>query len=132
MKLQHPESREDLSRPMPPSIAWAVAYIDGHLDQRLSLEVLAAQAGLSIWRFSTVFRQVTGVAPRRYICEQRVRRVQTMLAQGMPAADAASAAGFYDQSHLSRHFKNSCGMTPGQFLVRHRSSQATEIHLALG
>ena len=29
---------------------------------------------------------------------------------------AASEAGFYDQSHLSRHFKNVLGMTPGQYM----------------
>ncbi|MGA0609704.1 helix-turn-helix domain-containing protein [Caldimonas sp. KR1-144] len=108
---------------MHPSIAWALAYIDEHLDERLPLEELAAKAGLSIWRFSTVFRRHAGISPRRYICELRVRRVQAMLADGMPPADAASAAGFYDQSHLSRHFKNSCGMTPGQFLSRHRRAE---------
>jgi AraC-like DNA-binding protein len=100
-----------------PCVAWAIAYIDEHLHERLSLEDLAAKAGLSVWRFATVFRRQAGVPPRRYICGLRVRRVQALLADGMSAASAASAAGFYDQSHLSRHFKNTCGMTPGQYLA---------------
>jgi AraC-like DNA-binding protein len=29
---------------------------------------------------------------------------------------AASEAGFFDQSHLSRHFKSICGVTPGKYL----------------
>jgi AraC-like DNA-binding protein len=115
---------------MHPSIAWAIAYIDEHLDERLSLEELATKAGLSVWRFATVFRRHAGISPRRYICGLRVRRVQALLADGMPAAYAASAAGFYDQSHLSRHFKNACGMTPGQYLSRQRSADAEQRALA--
>lgn len=103
--------------PPHPCVVWAIAYIDEHLHERLSLEELAAKAGLSVWRFATVFRRHAGVPPRRYICGLRVRRVQALLADGVPAASAASAAGFYDQSHLSRHFKSACGMTPGQYLA---------------
>ena len=108
---------------MHPCVAWAIRYIDEHLDERLSLNELAAKAGLSVWRFSTVFRQHAGISPRRYICEQRVQKVQALLARGESPASAALVAGFYDQSHLCRHFKNSCGMTPGQFVSRQRSGE---------
>ena len=105
---------------MHPRIARAIAYIDEHLDERLSLSELAAKAGLSVWRFSTVFRQHAGISPRRYICELRVQKVQALLASGESPASAALVAGFYDQSHLCRHFKNTCGMTPGEFASRQR------------
>lgn len=102
--------------PMPLCISDTLAYIASHLDQRLALQALAAQAGLSVWRFSALFRRHLGVSPRHYIREQRLRRVQALLAQGVLPADAALAVGYYDQSHLTRRFKNSCGMTPGQYL----------------
>lgn len=111
--------------PMHPRIAWAMAYIDEHLDERLSLNELAAKAGLSVWHFSTVFRQHAGASPRRYICGLRVLKVQALLASGESPAYAALVAGFYDQSHLCRHFKNACGMTPGQFISHQRSADAT-------
>jgi AraC-like DNA-binding protein len=38
-----------------------------------------------------------------------------MLAKGFAIADAASAAGFYDQAHFARHFKKLTGFTPGAF-----------------
>jgi AraC-like DNA-binding protein len=41
---------------------------------------------------------------------------------GLSAAGAATEAGFYDQSHLSRHFKTICGVTPGQFLASFRAA----------
>jgi len=124
MKLQSTPPLEQPQVPMHPSIAWAITYIDEHLDERLSLNELAAKAGLSVWRFSTVFRQHAGISPRRYICGLRVQKVQALLANGESLSSAALVAGFYDQSHLCRHFKNTCGMTPGQFVSRQRSAGA--------
>ena len=94
----------------------ALQHIEQHLGQPLSLAELAALAGLSVWRFATVFRQQMGLSPHRYICRLRVELAQALIRAGMPPATVASEAGFYDQSHLSRHFKNWCGMTPGQYL----------------
>jgi AraC-like DNA-binding protein len=124
MKLQATPLLEQPKAPMHRSVAWAIAYIDEHLDERLSLNELAAKAGLSVWRFATVFRQQAGVSPRRYICGLRVQKVQALLASGESLASAALAAGFYDQSHLCRHFKNTCGMTPGEFIGRQRRAVA--------
>ena len=107
-----------------PSIAWAITYIDEHLDERLSLNELAAKAGLSVWRFCAVFRQHAGVSPRRYIWGQRLQKVQSLLAGGESPASAALLAGYYDQSHLCRHFRNSCGMTPGQYISGRRGTEA--------
>ena len=107
-----------------PRIAWAITYIDEHLDERLSLNELAAKAGLSVWRFCAVFRQHAGVSPRRYIWGQRLQKVQSLLAGGESPASAALLTGFYDQSHLCRHFKNTCGMTPGQYVSRQRGAKA--------
>jgi AraC-like DNA-binding protein len=107
-----------------PRIAWAITYIDEHLDERLSLNELAAKAGLSVWRFCAVFRQHAGVSPRRYIWRQRLQKVRSLLAGGESPASAALLTGFYDQSHLCRYFKNTCGMTPGQYVSRERSAKA--------
>lgn len=109
---------------MHPCIPLAMTYIDEHLDERLSLNELASKAGLSVWRFCAVFRQHAGVSPRRYIWGQRLRKVQSLLANGESPASAAQMTGFYDQSHLCRYFKTTCGMTPGQYINRQRSAQA--------
>ncbi len=106
------------------AIARVLAHIHQHLGQPLSLSALAEVAGLSVWRFATVFRLQVGISPHRYICRLRVERAQALMREGLPPARAASEAGFYDQSHLSRHFKSICGMTPGQFLSSSRASQA--------
>lgn len=97
------------------AIERVLRHIDEHLGQPLALQELAGLAGLSVWRFATVFRQQVGLSPHRYICRLRLERAQALMRDGVPAATAASEAGFYDQSHLSRHFKSRFGMTPGQY-----------------
>jgi len=102
----------------------ALQHIECHLGRPLGLAELAELAGLSVWRFATVFRQQVGISPHRYICKLRVERAQALMREGVAPATAASEAGFYDQSHLSRHFKSLCGMTPGQYQLSARERQA--------
>ena len=92
-----------------------LAHIDAHLCRPLPLAGLAELAGLSVWRFATVFRERLGMPPHRYIRALRVSRAQAWLREGVPAAIVAGEVGFYDQSHLARCFKRVCNMTPGQF-----------------
>jgi len=117
--------------PRTPSVSRSAAamervlqHIHEHAGQPLTLTELSELAGLSIWRFATVFRQQVGISPHRYICRLRVEKAQALIREGVPAATAASEAGFYDQSHLSRHFKTICGMTPGQYLTAARGQTA--------
>jgi AraC-like DNA-binding protein len=111
-----PHFRTPASARTAAAIQIVLRHIGENLNQPLKLSELAAMTGLSMWRFATVFRQQVGVAPHRYICRLRLDRAQALIREGMPAATAASEAGFYDQSHLSRHFKNVFGMTPGQYM----------------
>ena len=92
-------------------------FIATHYAERITLEALAALVGLSVFRFITVFRRETGLPPHRYVCAVRVRAAQDLLRAGVPPAIAAIEVGFFDQSHLCRHFRAVCGMTPGQFLA---------------
>jgi AraC-like DNA-binding protein len=41
-----------------------------------------------------------------------VRRAKVLLGAGLPITSAALAAGFYDQAHLTRHFKRVVGVPP--------------------
>jgi AraC-like DNA-binding protein len=76
------------------------------------------RSAIAVQRVLHHIDQHIGISPHRYICQLRVQRAQALMRNGIPPATAASEAGFYDQSHLSRHFKSMCGMTPGQYLAR--------------
>lgn len=98
-----------------PAIGRILRFIEDNCTDPLSVAQLADLCDLSLYRFAIVFRREVGVPPHRYLCQARVRRAQSLLRAGVPPAEAAIEAGFFDQSHLSRHFKRHCGVTPGKF-----------------
>ncbi|WP_425325485.1 helix-turn-helix domain-containing protein [Paraburkholderia sacchari] len=96
----------------------AVAFIESAFAQRITLTTLARTAGLSVSRFATLFREQVGMSPHRYLCLVRVRRAQQMLRDGVPPCEVAAEVGFFDQSHLGRHFRRTLGTTPGHYVGR--------------
>jgi AraC-like DNA-binding protein len=113
-------SQESLERPPDHRVDRARAHIEANFEQKIGLEDLAELADLSLHRFATIFRREVGLPPHRYLSRVRVRHAKRLLGQGLPPAIAAVEAGFYDQSHLARHFKHVCGVTPGEYQSRHR------------
>ncbi len=91
-------------------------YIEAHLNDTVELLELAAIAGLSIFHFARQFKQSAGVTPHYYLIRSRIERARELLAgTDLSLSEIAFATGFSDQSHLTRHFRQMIGMTPGQF-----------------
>ena len=103
------------TRPLSPAIRAAQRCIEENYAETLGLVQLAALSGLSMHRFATAFREQVGMPPHRYQCHLRLRRARELLREGIPPADIAAELGFFDQSHLSRHFKRRYGVTPANF-----------------
>lgn len=95
-------------------------YIEGHLDGDLSLDRLAAVAGLSPCHFARRFRAAAGETPHRYVIGRRVERARELLQGGCEIARAATLAGFSGQSHLHHHVRRLLGVTPGDLAGRPR------------
>jgi AraC-like DNA-binding protein len=89
--------------------------IEDNLAEDLDLQALAAAAGVTRFQVIRDFKKLTGSTPATFIRDRRLRRANRMIQQGASLADAAFAAGFADQSHLSRSFRAVHGITPGMF-----------------
>jgi AraC-like DNA-binding protein len=76
---------------------------------------IAAEFGMSRFQFSRQFRHNSGMPPRRFRVQMMVATAQQAISSGASLAEAASRAGFSDQSHMSREFRRTFGMTPGEF-----------------
>lgn len=96
-------------------IARARARIDDAPADALTLERLAADAGMSRFRLYRAFIQQLGLSPHAYLLQRRVALARRLLRAGMPAAQVALAAGFCDQSHLNRWFTRTFGVPPGRY-----------------
>lgn len=100
------------------AVATAKHYIDENFCEPINLDDLAALVGMTRFSLAKRFRQRFGISPYRYVCQVRIRHAQTMMEQGLRPTEIASEIGFFDQSHLARHFKRLCGMTPRQYRTR--------------
>ena len=112
-RASHPPSRGGL----PPGAMRRVReHVELHLSESMDLAELAGVAGLSLYHFARAFKQSTGVTPHHFLVHRRIERAREMLARSeLPLSEIALAAGFSDQSHLARHFRQMLGITPGQF-----------------
>ncbi|MFJ7201043.1 MULTISPECIES: AraC family transcriptional regulator [unclassified Streptomyces] len=89
------------------------------LDERLIEGIALAKAARLVHAHPAhlvrAFSAAFGIAPHQYVTSRRVDRARRMLLDGQPPREVATAAGFYDQSHLTRHFKRVVGTTPGRY-----------------
>jgi AraC-like DNA-binding protein len=89
--------------------------------RNVTLAELAEAAGVSRHRVTRLFRAAYGLPPHRYQLAQRIRTARHMLERGLPVAEVAQATGFFDQSHLHRHFARTLGITPRRYAEALRS-----------
>ena len=91
------------------------AMIEARCVDSLSLEAMAAEAGMSRYHLVRAFKRAMGLAPHAWQIDLRIQRARRLLDEGMPLADAALHLGFSDQSHFQRAFKRRVAMTPGEY-----------------
>jgi len=80
--------------------------------------------GLDRFTLSRQFRALFATSPHRFLIMRRLDHARRLIAHGETLADTAAAVGFADQSHLTRHFKKSFGITPGRWARATRASRA--------
>jgi len=97
-------------------LAQLLRYMEEHLHERLTIEVLAEQAHLSPFHFTRMFKALTGQTPHGYVTRMRVERAKALLAGGhKPLPEVARDVGFRTQAHFTGVFKKQAGATPKRF-----------------
>jgi AraC-like DNA-binding protein len=93
--------------------------IDARLPDGVSLDEAAAVLDSHPVSLVRAFSREFGIPPHRYLTGRRLELARRDLLAGHPPAEAAVRAGFYDQSHLTRHFTRLLGVGPGYYARRH-------------
>lgn len=95
------------------------SLLDEHVTTELSLESAARLLGRSKAHLIRSFTAEFGVSPHAYVVGRRIERARHLLLAGVAPADVAAVTGFYDQSHLTRHFKRHTSTTPAAYASSH-------------
>ena len=92
-------------------------YIDKHLGENLTVELLSQVANFSKYHFHRQFSEYAGISVFRYIQLLRLKRASYRLVFNKleKITDIALDAGFENPESFSRAFKNTFGQTPSEF-----------------
>ncbi len=97
---------------VPGGIARARSRIDDDPAAPVTLADLAATCGLSRFQALRGFARATGLTPHAYLVQRRIQLARRLIAGGASLAEAAHGGGFADQSHMTRIFVRTYGVTP--------------------
>jgi AraC-like DNA-binding protein len=89
--------------------------LDARVQPGISLDEAAQELHSHPTHLVRVFSREYGLPPHLYLTGRRVELARTHLLAGRPSAEAAVLAGFYDQSHLTRHFRRMLGVSPARY-----------------
>jgi len=96
-------------------LLWARDYIEDNYRKNITLDELAKESSITKFHLAREFTRRFGAPPHEYLNMVRISRAMESLRSGQSISTSAMEAGFFDQSHLTRHFKRVYGITPGEF-----------------
>ena len=95
-----------------PKMEEILRYIGRHLEEPLSVEMLAGTFYISRYYLMHRFKAVTGYTVHQYISQKRLLRAVELIRSGVPVMKAAEQAGFGEYSSFLRAFQNAFHMSP--------------------
>jgi AraC family transcriptional regulator of adaptative response/methylated-DNA-[protein]-cysteine methyltransferase len=90
-------------------------YIEQHIEDRITLSLLAKEFRRSSFHLQRTFKSVLGVSPKAYIDAIRLRQVKQNLQAGHSVTTALYAAGYGSSSRLYERTATQLGMTPEKY-----------------
>ncbi|SEG75036.1 AraC family transcriptional regulator [Paenibacillus sp. UNC499MF] len=99
----------------------SIVVIRDNYRSTLTVKGLASDAGLDRWKYSRLFKERTGTTPLDFLNRIRIERTKELLIlTDDPLSGIADHAGFNNEYYLNRRFKQTVGITPGQYRRNHR------------
>ncbi len=109
---QTPENtKEKIDTPLTKTIS----YINSHLFEELSLELLSKNASVSVNQLCKLFKNQYGTTVAKYIVAKRISEAKKLLLKGKSVSKTALLCGFPDYANFIRVFKKIVGVSPGKY-----------------
>jgi AraC-like DNA-binding protein len=97
------------------AVELAREYLAAHAREQTPASTLEQIAGSDRFTLARHFRRAFGTSPDRYRTMRRLALARAAIEGGHSLARAAAEAGFADQSHMTRQFKRTYGLTPARW-----------------
>jgi len=111
-KMYNLKKRPDLSR----AVRMSIDYIFLHLHNRITLDELAENAGVSAGYLSRLFKKELDVSVSDYICCQKLESAKNLLKySSLSIVEIAEYLAFASQSYFIQVFRTKIGMTPKKY-----------------
>lgn len=95
----------------------ALAILRQRFREPLQLGDVAEALGMSPFQLIGLFKREFGLTPYALLTQIRLNAACSLLKRGRSIAECATAAGFYDQAALNKHFRTRFAITPAQYAV---------------
>ena len=106
-----------------------LSWLEGHLDQPLSLDNVAAKAGYSKWHLQRMFKKETGHSLGQYIRSRKMTEIaQKLKESNEPILYLAERYGFESQQTLTRTFKNYFDVPPHKYRMTNMQGESRFLH----
>lgn len=92
-----------------------IDYIEEHIDEELSIDMLAEMAMLSKFYFQRLFFKLVGINAMKYVRLRRVARASEDIKTGEKITDIAFKYGFKSLETFIRAFKSIYNLTPTEY-----------------
>lgn len=94
----------------------ALAFINEHFREQISLESIAAHCNLSPYYFTRIFTESTGYTPHQYLIATRINYAKFQLQSlDLPIKKIAFSSGFNSESSFCTTFRKWEGVTPSEY-----------------
>jgi AraC-like DNA-binding protein len=107
------------SQPEPGIARQLRELLDEHIRGQVSLAQAAATLDRIVPHLVRSFGRRYGLSPYAYVVGRRIDAARRLLLEGARPAEVATAVGFYDQAHFTRHFKKHTSTTPACYARSH-------------
>jgi AraC-like DNA-binding protein len=111
-------------------IARSIEYLSDHLEEAVTIDDMAAHAGMSRAVFHRKFKQATTMSPIQFVKSMRLNSAAMNIAGGMSVNEAAFEVGYVSTSQFSREFKRAYGQSPRQWSSTRQPGHVSELSAA--
>jgi AraC family transcriptional regulator of adaptative response/methylated-DNA-[protein]-cysteine methyltransferase len=106
----------------------AQAYLDAHPTERVTLDALADELGVSASHLQRTFKRALGMSPAEYARMKRHQQFKSAMRNGRTVSEATFEAGFGSSSRAYESASGALGMTPATY---RKGGEGMEIRYAI-